>query len=83
MIGSQPEQMPQQRLTATGQPCRDSFNDSTTSIRSNAANRIPSSGLSEFKFSSKELALVSVVVPKVSPAALTLRGPHRSSSGHI
>ena len=75
--------MPQQSLTVTVEPCRDLFNDFTASKKSFAVIRISSSGLNELKFCSKELALVSLVVPKVSPVVLTLRGPLRSSSGHF
>ena len=74
--------MPQQSLTATVEPCRDSFNDFTASNKSTAVIRISSSGLNELKFCSKEVALVSLVVTKVSSVVLTLRGPLRSSSGH-
>ena len=75
--------MPQQSLTATVEPCTDSFNDSTVSIRSTAVIRITSSGLRELKICSKELAHVSIEVSKVSPAVLTLRGLLRISSIHF
>ena len=66
--------MQQQSLTATVELYRDSFNDLTASNRSTAVIRIFSSGLNELKFFSKELALVSFVVPKAYPVVLTLRG---------
>ena len=85
-IEPQPEQMPRQSLTTQltqVEPCRDSFNDSMASMRNAAAVRIPSSGLGELKFSSKELAIVSIIVPKFSPSVLTMREPRRNSSGHF